>query len=68
VGLIHRCRLVQFLSMVMDAGLGVRWTTVGLHSPCIWLVKLVVGSCLEACPRWYSDKLNGYLSLQGMLP
>ena len=57
-GLLHHCQLVQYLSMVIGAGIGGRWTTVGLHGPCIWLVKLVVGRCLEACPRWYSGKPN----------
>ena len=43
-GLLHHCQLVQYLSMVIGAGIGGRWTTVGLRRPCILLVKLVVGT------------------------
>ena len=66
-GLLHRRRLVQYLSvavgtyMLCDAPLlllrlGGRWTTMGTCNLHLFWVKLVVEKALEAFPRWCSAK------------
>ena len=41
----------KWLLVLLPVAAGRPWA-----STAIWLVKLVVGRCLEACPRWYSGK------------
>ena len=50
-GLIHRRRLVQYLSIVIGAAFGGRCTTVGLHGRHLLFVKLVVQQALKALTR-----------------
>ena len=50
--LLHRRRLVRYLSIVIDATPNGRWTTVGTGSLHFFCVKFVVQKALEACPRW----------------
>ena len=55
-GLLHRRRLVQYLSVAVHAPLGGRWTTMGTCNLHLFWVKLVVEKALEAFPRWCSAK------------
>ena len=50
--LLHRRRLVRYLSIVIGATPNGRWTTVGTGSLHFFWVKFVVEKALEACPRW----------------
>ena len=56
--LLHHRRMVQWLSVIIDAGLGGRWTTMVTGSIHIFWVKLVVEKALEADPSWCSGKPN----------
>ena len=48
--LLHHRRLVQCLLMVIGAGPGGRWMTMGTGRLHFFWVKLVVERALEACP------------------
>ena len=54
--LLHHRHLVQWLSIVIGARLGGRWTSMGTGSLHFFWVKLVVERALEDCPRWCSAK------------